>query len=174
MSNRAKIEDFDLCFGVVSAIVERERNDRIEILIQTRWKPDRDTVYSGTLEIPAGGIHRYENVYDALTREVYEETGLKVITFKPDDRTEIFSPREDGAFAFVPFCCQQQLRGGNSVVGFVFICEVENKTPAGNVDEATDLRWVTLRELQRILDETPEQIFTLQLPVLSYYLSQYV
>jgi 8-oxo-dGTP pyrophosphatase MutT (NUDIX family) len=47
-----------------------------EILVQTRWKPDRDPLYSGTLEIPAGGMHVYENVYDAVKREVLEETGL--------------------------------------------------------------------------------------------------
>jgi 8-oxo-dGTP pyrophosphatase MutT (NUDIX family) len=40
---------------VVSAIVERERDGEIEVLVQTRWKPGQDPAYSGTLEIPAGG-----------------------------------------------------------------------------------------------------------------------
>jgi 8-oxo-dGTP diphosphatase len=166
------VNQLNICFAVISAIIERERDGDLEILVQTRWKPERDPVYSGTLEIPAGGINRYENVYDALKREVLEETGLRVLKIKPDIRTEIFSPREDGAFAFVPFCCQQQTKGGASRVGFVFICEVESEAPVANNDETRDIRWMKIASLKRLIEETPEQIFTFQLPVLSYYLSQ--
>lgn len=166
------VNQLNICFAVISAIIERERDGDLEILVQTRWKPERDPVYSGTLEIPAGGINRYENVYDALKREVLEETGLRVLKIKPDIRTEIFSPREDGAFAFVPFCCQQQTKGGASRVGFVFICEVESEAPVANKDETRDIRWMKIASLKRLIEETPEQIFTFQLPVLSYYLSQ--
>jgi 8-oxo-dGTP pyrophosphatase MutT (NUDIX family) len=152
---RAAVDGLDICFAVVSAIIERVHNGQVEVLLQTRWKPDRDPAYSGTLEIPAGGIHKYENVYDALRREVWEETGLRVLRITPDIRTEEFAPREDGAFAFVPFCCQQQTRGGMSRVGFVFICEVE-MTRAG---------------LRRLIATNPERIFTFQLGALSYYLN---
>src|SRR4030095_1345693 len=57
-------------FPIVSAIIEREHDGEKEILVQTRWKPERDPLYSGTLEIPAGGMHVYEKVYDAVKREV--------------------------------------------------------------------------------------------------------
>jgi hypothetical protein len=67
----------DVNLPIVSAIIEREHNGEKEILVQTRWKPERDPLYSGTLEIPAGGMHVYENVYDAVKREVLEETGLR-------------------------------------------------------------------------------------------------
>ena len=97
---------------VVSAIIERVRNGETKTLIQTRWKPAHDPVYSGTLEIPAGWVDQYESVYDALQREIKEETGLTVIKIKPDIKTKIHSPKDDGAFAFVPFCCQQQIKGG--------------------------------------------------------------
>ena len=69
---RQALRELDINFCFVSAIIERERNGEIEVLVQTRWKPHSDPVYSGTLEIPAGGIKRYENVYDAITREVFE------------------------------------------------------------------------------------------------------
>ena len=59
------------------AIIGREHDGEREILVQTRWKPDRDPLYAGTLEVPAGGMHVYENVYDAVKREVLEETGLR-------------------------------------------------------------------------------------------------
>ncbi len=108
-----------------------------------RWKPERDPHYSGTLEIPAGGTNRYENVYDTLKREVFEETGLRVTGIKSDTRTKTYSPRDDEAFAFVPFCC-----------------------------EVKDVRWMKRSELQRIFEERPERIFTLQLGVLEYYFSR--
>jgi 8-oxo-dGTP pyrophosphatase MutT (NUDIX family) len=111
---------------LVSAIVEREHDGEIEVLIQTRWKPDRDPVYSGTLEIPAGGIRSYENIYEAARREVEEETGLRVTSFYPDIQTQTYAPRDDDCFAFVPFCCQQQLKGGIPRLGIVFVCRVED------------------------------------------------
>lgn len=104
-------EEFKGCIPVVSAIVEREHKGQVEILIQTRWKPKKDPKYSGTIEIPAGRIKRYEKVYDALQREVYEETGLKVLSVYPEIKTKIHSPQNDGSFAFQPFCCQQQIKG---------------------------------------------------------------
>jgi 8-oxo-dGTP pyrophosphatase MutT (NUDIX family) len=157
--------------AVVSAIIERERDGEIEVLVQTRWKPGQDPEYSGTLEIPAGGIKKYETVHDALRREVFEETGLRVTGFRPDVRTEVYSPRDDGAFAFLPFCCQQQVKGGIPRVGFVFICTVEDGEPRPGQDEVKDVRWMKRSELKRVFEETPERIFTLQLGVLDYYFS---
>ena len=167
------IESLDLNFSVVSAIIERERDGEIEVLIQTRWKPDTDPQYSGTLEIPAGAMHRYENVYDALKREVFEETGLYVTGFKPNIKTRMHTPKGDEAFAFMPFCCQQQTKGGVPRVGFVFLCTVEDQEPRPQQEEVKDIRWIRKTELRRILEETPETIFTFQLGVLDYYLNHF-
>jgi len=175
MSNRDEliktIHSLNLNFSIVSAIIEHERNGELEVLIQTRWKPETDPVYSGTLEIPAGGMNQYENVYDAVKREVFEETGLKVISFKPDIQTKKYSPKDDDCFAFVPFCCQQQLKGGLPRVGFVFLCEVEDGDLKPAKREVKSIEWVDKTKLRRIVEETPEKIFTLQLGVLDYYLS---
>jgi 8-oxo-dGTP diphosphatase len=160
----------DVNLTIVSAIIEREHDGEKEILVQTRWKPERDPHYSGTLEIPAGGIHPYENVYDAVKREVWEETGLRVTRFSPDIQTKIYAPKDDDCFAFVPFCCQQQLKGGLPRVGFVFLCHVEDAEPVPQQDEVRDIRWMNVSALRKILEETPERIFTLQLGVLEYYL----
>ena len=169
MTHKHRIDDINVCIPVVSAIVERMKDGEKEILIQTRWKPERDPEYSGTIEIPAGWIERYENVYDAIKREVFEETGLKVKTISPDIQTSLHSPRDDANFAFVPFCCQQQLRGGKPWIGFVFLCEVEDGEPREQESETRNVRWIKVSELKKIFDETPEQIFTLQLGVLEYY-----
>lgn len=160
-------------FPIVSAIIERTHNGETEILVQTRWKPERDPQYSGTLEIPAGWIEKYENVYDALKREVMEETGLEIIKIKPDIHTKTHSPKEDGSFAFMPFCCQQQLKGGKPWIGFAFLCEVEDKEPIAQAEEVRDIKWMKKDELRRILENNPEKIFTLQLGVLDYYFNFY-
>jgi 8-oxo-dGTP pyrophosphatase MutT (NUDIX family) len=164
-------EQTDVNVPIVSAIIERDHDGEKEILVQTRWKPDRDPHYSGTLEIPAGGMHRYENVYDAVKREVMEETGLQVISFYPDIRTKTYAPKDDDCFAFVPFCCQQQLKGGLPRVGFVFLCQVEGAEPVPQHEEVRDIRWMKTSELRQIIEETPERVFTLQLGVLDYYLN---
>ena len=166
-----KIKELNMCVPVVSAIIERINcNNEVEILVQTRYKPNFDPVYSGTLEIPAGWIDYYENVYYALKREVLEETGLKVTNIFPKDNTEIMNSKKDDLnFAFQPFCCQQQLKNGMPWIGFVFICEVEDKEPSVQVEECRDIRWINRNELQRLLENEPEKIFGLQLGALKYY-----
>jgi len=168
------LEEIDINGSIVSAIIEREYDGELEILVQTRWKLEKDPVYSGTLEIPAGGIHTYENVYNAVRREVREETGLRVKSFYPDIQTKIFSQKDDGCFAFLPFCCQQQLMGGIPRVGFVFICQVDDQEFIPNNNEVKNIRWMKIPELRTIVETFPQKVFTLQLPVLVYYLEHRV
>ena len=168
---RERFVEMDLNAAVISAILERQHNGETQVLMQTRWKPDRDPVYSGTLEIPAGGIHAYENVYEAVRREVLEETGLHVTRFTPDIRTHTYAPKDDDCFAFVPFCCQQQLKGGIPRIGLVFVCQVEDGTPIPRPDEVGEIQWKTKAQIRQLVEETPEKVFTLQLPVLEYYLN---
>ena len=169
---KQKLMDMNINGVVVSVIVERERDGVVEVLLQTRWKPERDPIYSGALEIPAGGIHAYENVYDAAKREVWEETGLRVTRFDPDIQTSTYAPRDDDCFAFVPFCCQQQLKGGIPRIGVVFICRVEEAELSPNAEEVREAFWVKLDSLRDIVERQPGRIFTLQLPVLKYYLQR--
>ncbi|MFA6428531.1 MAG: NUDIX domain-containing protein [Candidatus Buchananbacteria bacterium] len=154
---------------VISAIIERVRNGSVEILVQTRWKPNRDPEYSGTFEIPAGWIEKYENVYEALKRETLEETGLKIIKIYPDLQTKIHTPKDDASFAFLPFCGQQQLKGGKPWIGFVFICEVADAEPRPQTDEVKDIKWLKKAELKKLFEKTPKKIFTLQLGALDFY-----
>lgn len=158
---------------LISALVERKNDNReIELLLQKRVNKN-DSIYYGSLEIPAGHINKFENVYDTVKREVLEETGFTISEFINDTQTEIFSTKDDdGAFAFKPFICQQYLKGrGWSWIGFVFRCRIE-KGKIKEVDgEASEHLWVTIQTLKTMLDEDPKQFFTLQLPVLNYYIS---
>ncbi len=170
MVNKNSIDEINVCIPVVSAIIERNINNNKEILIQTRWKPKSDPKYSWTFEIPAWWIDRYENVYDALKREVFEETWLTVSVIKPNIKTEFFTPNNDSSFAFVPFCCQQQLLWWKPWIGFVFLCEVLDWEIVPQEAETKDVHWIWINELKKIVKETPEKIFTLQLGALNYYL----
>lgn len=156
---------------VVGAIIEREKNGVTEVLIQTRWKPERDPVYSGTIEMPVGWVEQYENVYEALKREVLEETGLTIIKISPDIKTKNFSFNNDSAFAFVPYCCHQQTVGGKPWIGFVFLCKVKDEEPNAQETEVRDIRWISKIELKELFNQSPEKFFTLQAGVFDYYLN---
>jgi ADP-ribose pyrophosphatase len=154
----------------VSAIIERtDKDGEIEILIQERVNSN-DSVYYGTLEIPAGHIDKWENVYDTLAREVLEETGLEIIEILGDERTEeISGTGEDAAFAFKPFLCQQYLRGkGWSWLAFAFRCRVAEGIIKEQLGETAKHRWVKISQLEQMLNENKSQFFTLHLPVLKY------
>lgn len=166
-------KNFTMAVPYVAAIIEREKNGEIEVLIQTRYKPNSDPLYTGTFEFPAGTLDKpYENVFDALAREIDEECGLKLKRIKVDSRTEVFkTDKEDAVFGFRPFCCTQQLKNGKPWIGFVFLCEVEDAEPKVSSNESQDVRWINVKEIKQIFTESPEKLFTLELPAWEYYLS---
>ena len=105
---------------VVSAILQKNDKDGLRIFIQTRWKPHIDSPCSGMLEIPAGGIEEYENVYESLKREVKEECGLDIVKIINYFRSVTEEPvTGDQAFVFNPFLCQQVLSTRNYYHGLV-------------------------------------------------------
>jgi 8-oxo-dGTP diphosphatase len=160
--------------AVVSAIIEKVEDGKRYIFMQTRWKPQASPTYLGVLEIPAGGIDGYENAYDAVKREVNEETGLIITRFIDDEQTPVMYARPgDASIAFRPFLCQQVLEtnGGLPWVGFVFRCEAEGEIVMQST-EAKDPRWVSVEELDGIIRTTPEKIFSLQLATLRYYIDK--
>jgi len=159
---------------IVSAILFRRQGGEAKFFLQTRWKPGVSPTYSGLLEIPAGGIDAYENVYDALRREVKEECGLDIIRTVGDYQGPICEPRShDKAFVFQPFICQEVLETNDGLpwIGFVFLCEVSGEVVI-NVAEAKDPQWVSMKELSEILKTKQDQIFPLQLPVLEYFIER--
>jgi 8-oxo-dGTP pyrophosphatase MutT (NUDIX family) len=161
-----------LCRPVVTAIIRKKIDGKSHILMQTRWKPKEDPHYSGTLELPAGHIDKYEDVHEALKREVFEETGLNVTVIEPNIRTDILSPREDAAFGFRPFCAQQQLKNGLPWISFTFLCEVEDGEFVEQESETRDQKWVAEDEIKTLIKNTPEKIFTFHLAALVFYFQE--
>ena len=167
---RDKMEKF--CIPVVSAIIERTNAEgEKEILIQTRWKPDRSPKYSGLLEIQAGAIREWEDIYEAITRELREEVGLKVKSFKQHETSKVYNFHDDHGFAFKPFCAQYMKKGA-PFLGVVFLVEVEEGTPVAQKSEVRDPKWIKVSELKRLFDEKPEMFFTLYAGVIELYLKR--
>lgn len=167
--------DINSCLPYVGAIIEREKNGDVELLIQTRWKPGIDILYSGTFEFPAGVMDRpYENVYNILEREIKEETGLKLKCVKNDYKTKEYSSQmEDAAFGFRPFFCTQQLKKGLPWIGFVFLCGVEDGIPKAQKEEVKNVRWMKREEVRELFTNSPEKFFTLEVPAWDYYFQQF-
>ena len=167
-------QEYATAIPYCGALIERTTNGETELLMQTRWKPNADPLYSGTLEFPAGVLDKpFENVYDTIAREIKEECGLILKAVKNDDRTELISSgKDDSIQGFRPFCCTQQLVNGKPWIGFVFVCEVEPGEPTAQLSEAKNSKWMKKSELKRIYESSPEKIFGLELPALKYYFDQ--
>ncbi len=159
---------------VVSALIERIHDGERELFVQRRFKPESSPTYLNNLEIPAGGIEPYENVYDALKREVKEETGLDIIKIVNNESTGVMENRPgDKSMAFRPFLCQQvtETNGGLPWYGFVFLCEVSGEIKMQR-EEAKDPRWMGLNELKEFLDNQSENVFSLQYATLKKYIEE--
>src|SRR3989344_6189897 len=134
---------------IISAILIKKIDDNYSVYIQTRWKPNVSPNYSGLIEIPAGVIEAYENIYTALRREVKEECGMEITRIINDWQSDIETSRDqDKDFVFRPFICQQALQTNNGLpwIGFVFVCEVQGE-PQLDQTEAKDPRWLSVTDL---------------------------
>ncbi|MFZ5827453.1 MAG: NUDIX hydrolase [Bacillota bacterium] len=150
-----------LLYTTARAIVEREENGQAEVLLQVRDRPGQ----LRRLELPGGGIARFEPILEALAREVREETGLTV--------TEILG--ETGRMAMpqveclTPFFVYQSLSGPGDSTGFVFRCRAEGCL-TGKGDGAVGHRWIGIDELRERLAAEPESFDYIALGALAFYL----
>jgi len=167
-------EEYTMAIPYCGAIIERDNNGDREVLIQTRWKPHNDPVYSGTIEFPAGVLNKpYENVYDTIAREIKEECGLTLKAIKQDTRSDVFSTsRDDEIIGFRPYYCTQQLRNGKPWIGFIFICEVEPGEPKPQLSETKDVKWVKVSALKQQFQDSPNDFFGLEVPAWQYYFDE--
>jgi 8-oxo-dGTP diphosphatase len=161
-------EEFSIPY--VAMIIERKVKGKKEILIQTRNKPDYDPKYTGCLEIPAGKIRAYENIFEAIKREVKEETGLKVKKIYSEPNTDTIKLREDQNIAFTPLCCAQVTKGPHPYIGFYFICEVEPGELKPQAEEVSDPKWIEKTELKSMLEKGPDKFYILNIAALKLYL----
>ena len=110
----------------VGAIIRRNINNEPHILIQTRNKAN-DCGTNGLLEIPAGKVREYENLYSALRREVREETGLLLTKIQGEELSFSSCINKNQTICVQPFCINQNLSGAYSIILSVFLCEADGE-----------------------------------------------
>ena len=152
----------------VAAIIEKIINNEKYILIQTRQKEDGAET-NGMLEIPAGKIREYENVFVALRREVKEETGLIITKILGEDNQISNFIKGNEVISYTPYCITQNLSGVYSIILNTFLCEAEGELLT-ETNESQNIHWIKIEELKKILKNNPEKIFLFHINALQKYL----
>jgi len=160
----------DKLFVTVGGIIESEKYGKLKILMQKRFKKKGDTSYNDTLEIPSGHVKYKEKLFDALKREVKEETGLDIIDIKPSKCIESRGKFGHTSINYLPFCVGNFLE--STRLNIVFLCKTKGKIVKRPLEDGREQEWFTFSRLKDILDNNPERIFTHNLAILKYYVEQ--
>ena len=160
------VETFAL--PAVGAIIIKKVENEEFILVQTRQKNSEDGT-DGLLEIPAGKIREYETIFEALKREVWEETGLHITTIQGEDVSQFLDINDNKTISFSPYCVTQNLSGAYSLILSTFLCEAEGEL-LEHTNETESIRWIRRKELKEIVDKSPESIFLMHVHALRKYL----
>lgn len=154
----------------VGAIIVKRINSEEYILVQDRKKGDG---MDGMLEIPAGKIREDESIFEALKREVWEETGLNITTVQGEDESSCLDVAGNKTMLFSPYCMTQNLSGASSgaysIILSIFICEAEGE-PLKYTNETENIRWMKRDELEDIVYKSPEKVFLMHTQALRKYL----
>lgn len=151
----------------VGAIIEKKINGEKFILVQERQKEDGGKE-NGMLEIPAGKIREYENIFEALRREVKEETGLTITRIDGEESSTQSNVNGNQVISFQPYCVTQNLSGAYSLILNTFICEADGVL-AESTDETQNIRWEKVDLIRDILKANPESFFLMHVNALKKY-----
>ena len=154
--------------SAVGAIIVKKVGDEEFILVQTRKKNSNDGT-DDLLEIPAGKIREYENMFDALRREVWEETGLQITTIQGEKECKCLDVNGNKTILCSPYCVTQNLSGSYSIILNTFICEAKGEL-LERTNESENIRWMRKDELKYIVENAPECIFLMHVNALRKYL----
>ena len=161
-----KMEKFTV--PCVAAIIEKITNNEKYILIQTRQKEDGAET-NGMLELTDGKIREYENIFEALRREVKEETGLSITKILGEDNQISNFIKGNEVISYTPYCITQNLSGVYSIILNTFLCEAKGELLT-ETNESQNIHWIKIKELKKIFKNYPEKIFLLHINALQKYL----
>ena len=155
------------------AIIYKIENNDIFVVIQTRQKTGGGEE-NGLIELPAGKIREYEDIQDALKREVFEETGLKVCEIYSDksEITETDKTRDFETKNITPYYITQNLSGGYSIILMTFLCKATGVI-LDSTDETQNIEWVNILELRKMLQVNREQFFPMHILALKKFINEY-
>jgi len=153
----------------VGAIIVKQVGNGEYILVQTREK-NTDDGTDGLLEIPAGKVREYENLFEALRREVWEETGLHITKIYGEEESQFLDIDGNKTILFNPYCVTQNLSGAYSLILSTFLCEAEGEL-LEKTNEAENIRWMKRDDLKKMVENEPEKIFLMHVNALRKYLA---
>ncbi len=151
----------------VAGIIEKECSGVKKILIQERVKSDTPQE-NGLIEIPAGKIREFESAFDALRREVFEETGLKVTFINGEGDSEIVQHSDYQVMGSEPYFVSHNLAGYYPILVITFLCRVEG-SPLVKSDESENIKWISIQELSELLSNQPEKFYPMHISALKKY-----
>ncbi|MTI57461.1 NUDIX hydrolase [Geosporobacter ferrireducens] len=152
----------------VGGIIEKVVDGVTYILIQDRCKADCP-LERGLIEIPAGKIQAFENIYNCLRREVREETGLEITMIEGEGDTLVYEGNGYKVLNYTPFCSIQNIEGTYPIMVQIFICRAAGEL-LDKSDEARNMRWVSLEELEELLDKKEKHFYPMHVITLRKYL----
>ncbi|WFA09027.1 NUDIX domain-containing protein [Tissierella sp. Yu-01] len=152
----------------VGGIIEKNIDGVDYILIQDRCKDDAKQEY-GLLEIPAGKIREFENIFDCLRREILEETGLRVTNIKGEDEATILETNGYKVLNYIPFSCSQNIQGAYPIMVQTFICNADGEL-LNKSNETKNIRWIPLIELKKLLEGDNSLFYPMHIKTLERYL----
>lgn len=161
------IEEFQI--PGVGAIIERNTDAGKEILIQERSKPNSPTE-TGLLEIPAGKIRKFENLFDTLRREVLEETGLYIQHIDAEQHSQLLNMNDYCVLSCEPFCVSQNISGTYPILVITFLCTAKGKLLESS-NESKNIRWMAISQLADLIDRQAESFYAMHLYALKKYLN---
>jgi 8-oxo-dGTP pyrophosphatase MutT (NUDIX family) len=149
-------------------IIEKNIDGVDYILVQERCK-DGAQIESGLIEIPAGKVREYENIFDCLRREVKEETGLDITEIEGEAESQIYECSGYKVLSYMPFNCSQNTEGYYPIMVQVFICRVSGELLPGT-EETKNIRWMALNELNRVIKSDEKRFYPMHVCTLKKYL----
>lgn len=150
------------------AIIERVVEDRTEIVIQVRNKPNEPT---HQIELPGGRLEPYEPLLTALAREVKEETGLDITEVEgAHTRSDTSGMNPEFVVECIrPFAAYQTIKGPIDSVGYYFRCKAEGELLTSG-DDTTGIRWIDVAELRSMFEQDPLQFTNVDRAGIQFYL----
>lgn len=151
--------------GILEQVIDGVRY----ILLQERCKAGA-SYENGLLEIPAGKVRAFEDVFTCLRREVYEETGLEVVAISGEEESTICDYDQYRVRNYTPFSSAQNLKGEYPIMVQIFICTVRGRL-ALQTNETRNMHWVSLSELRQKLAAEEERFYPMHITTLKRYIA---
>ena len=151
-----------------AGIIEKNVNGARYILVQERFKADAPAE-DGLIEIPAGKIREFENIYDCLRREIKEETGLDVLEIEGEAASKVLDSNGYRVLSYEPFASAQNITGTYPIMVQTFICRVCGELVSAT-NETRFLRWISLEELEFLLEHQYDRFYPMHVNTLRKYL----